>query len=311
MVGAMLAACQKENIDIFVPDNRQGMDTSWLTNIDPSMPVSLLKSDLAMHPYNDSIEITNGITTILTSSGLQCSFPANCLTDSNYVPLRGKVEMQSILVQKRGDMIRLNKPTVSNDYVITSAGMLFVKLEKDEAAVKLALESKLNIQYRESQYNPSIKLFYGTDSGQNFTNWNANSYPLNNVTPFDDKYEINTVQLGWINAGNVMDSNSQTISVNIDLAKQFTNANTMAWLVFKNHRSVVLLKADIMNKKFSSAGIPIGQEATVIVISRQVDDYYLGSKDILISASNGNQLTVPVKPIKTSLDALSHYIDLL
>jgi hypothetical protein len=308
----LFSACQKENIDIFLPDNRQGADTNWVSNIDPSMPVSVLKSDLAMPAYTDSIEINNSSINFISSSGLQCAFQANSLTDSNNAPVTGKISMQSILLQKKGDMIRFNKPTISNGYVITSAGMFFIKLKKDGGIVKLASHSKLNVLYRDTQNIPVIKLFYGTDASQGVLNWYPNNDPDNNIIPSNEGYEINTNRLDWINAGYVIDSSpSQNISININLAKHFTNANTIAWLVFKNYRSVISLKGDAVNKKFSCDGVSSDKEATIIVISKQVDDYYIGSKDITTSTTGSTPLSIQVTPVKKSLDALLQYLNSL
>jgi hypothetical protein len=308
----ILSACQKENIDIFLPDNNQGIDTNWVASVDPSMPVSLLKSDLAIPAYIDTIEITNSSTDVISSSGLQCLFPENCLIDSDNLPVRGKISMQTILMQKKGDMIRLNKSTESNGYVIASSGMFMINLKKDEGLVKITSQSKLNIHYRDSQHIPLIKLFYGTDAGQGLVNWNVNKDLFNNITLFNEGYEINTGKLGWVNAGYVIDSNtSQNISLKIQLAKHFTNANTLAWLVFKNHRSVVNLQASIVNKEFSHTDIPVNQEATIVVISRQLNDYYLGSENIITSPGGSNMQSVPVTPVKTSFDALLQYLNSL
>ena len=307
----LLSACQKENSDIFLPDNG-GADTNWVTNIDPSMPVALLQSDLAIPAYTDSIEITNSSADLISSSGLQCLFPANSLTDSNKVPVTGKISVQSILLQKKGDMIRLNKSTISNGYVITSAGMFFIKLKKDGRLVKLTTQSKLNVRYRDILHIPLIKLFYGPDTGQGVSNWYINNDAANNIIPSNEGYEVNTNRLDWINAGYFIESNiSQNISININLAKHFTNANTVAWLVFKDLRSVVSLRGDAVSRKFSCVNIPADKEATIIVISKQVDDYYIGSKDITTSATGSTSLSVSVTPVKTSLDALLQYLNSL
>ncbi len=313
--GLILSACQKENIDIFLPDNGQfeGADTNWVMNIDSSMPVSLLKSDLAITLYADSIEINNTATELNSSSGLHCSFQANSLTDFNNVPVSGKITVQSILMQKKGDMIRLNRPSISNGYIVSSSGMFFINLKKDDNSVKLVPHSKLNIQYRDSLNIPLIKLFYGTDTtGQGVLNWYINNDSANNIIPFNQGYEVNTNRLGWINTGYILENNpSQSVGVNINLAKHFTNTNTVAWLVFKNHRSVVSLKGDAVSRKFSCDGIPSDKEATIIVISRQVNDYYVGSEDINTPTTGSTVLSVTVTPVKTSLDALLQYLNSL
>ena len=307
---SMLSACQKEKVDIFLPIN--GADTNWVTTIDASMPVSLLKSDLTIPVHTDSIEVGDTPADLFTSSGIHCSFQANSLTDSNNTSVRGKIALKSILLQKKGDMIRLNTSTSSNASILVSAGMFFINLNKDGKPVKLAPQSKLKVQYSDSLYIPFTKIFYGTGAGQGIWNWYLNTDPNNTIEHSAEGYEVNTNRLGWINTGYVADSNNlQSVRINISLAPHFTNANTIAWLVFKSQRSVINLNADTINKEFSIPGIPVDKEVTILVLSRQVDDYYIGSKDIITSTGGGTLLTVPLSPVKTSLDAMLQYLNSL
>src|SRR5436190_18115077 len=87
----LLSACQKETSDVFLPDNGQlmGADTNWVTAINPSMPVSLLKADLAIPTYSDTIDINASTSYLNAASGLQFTFQPNCLTDSNNNPIKG------------------------------------------------------------------------------------------------------------------------------------------------------------------------------------------------------------------------------
>lgn len=309
----LFSSCQKEDSDVFKPDNRHVMDTSWVSLIDPAMPVAILAADLSIPVYKDSIDIAgNTAAELITASGLKFSLPANCLTDYNNAPIKGKVDVQSLLIQKKGDMIRLNKSSKVNDYVIASEGMFLISLKKNGGIIQLAPQAKIDIRYSETQPTHLVKLFYGEEMGQGWLNWHPNTEPVNNITALNEGYEINTSKLGWINAGYTIDSNaSQNISISLELAKHFTNANTTAWLVFKDYNAAVNLKADAAARKFSVTGIPYDKDATLVVISKQVDDYYLGIKDIFTSASGGNTLSVPVKPVKISLDDLLQYLNSL
>jgi hypothetical protein len=307
------SACQKTNIDTFLPDGPGvNADTNWVNNIDSSTPAAALKADISIPNFKDSININTDDVNLVFSSGLQCLLKANTLTDSNGLTVKGTIAMQSILVQKKGDMIRLNKPATSNNYILSSAGMFFIKLTKDGSSLKLAPQSKLQVKYREDQHVSPIKLFNGITAPQGMINWYADDEPGNKITSYGEGYEVKTNYLGWVNAASVIDSNiSQDLRININLAKHFTNANTVAWLVFKGYRSAINFTAEAINKKFICSGIPYNKEATVVVISKQVNDYYLGSQDITTPAMGSTALSVPVTPVKTSLDALLKYLNSL
>jgi hypothetical protein len=270
-----------------------------------------LQTDLATKEIiTDSIEISNSEISINSASGLRCMFPANSLLTNNNNPVDGKVAMESLLLQKKGEMIRMDRSTVSDNYVIASEGMFFLRLKKEGNPLKLRPETIVNVQYNKSNSSGSTKLFYSIDSGQGAAEWQLNTNPVNSIFPTSEGYQINTNRFAWINNGYVIDSNSQNTSIHISLPKQFTNANTIAWLVFKNYQSAVSMSASIETKKFICTNIPPGKEAAVIILSRQVNDYYLASKNI-VTPGSGGILPVQATPVKTSFDVLLQYLESL
>ena len=78
-----LTACKK-NTDIFVPDPGQinGPDTSWQNTITAAMPVAVLKNNLLLQPYHDSIIVNANTATIVTPFGVQLTFPPNCCSNA-------------------------------------------------------------------------------------------------------------------------------------------------------------------------------------------------------------------------------------
>jgi hypothetical protein len=313
----MLNACQK-NIDIFVPDLGQlnGPDTSWQNSITPGMPVSLLKNSLLQEPYLDSFTVNANIASVVTPLGIQLNFPANCCATSAGQPVTGKVQLELQVVKKKGDMIRLNKPSTFNDSLLVTAGEIFVRLKKDGQPLQLAPGVRYNIRYIDFPVNPQMKLFIGDESNTEHFNWLPTPDPsLDTVITGPQSYEIYTKRLRWISVAALVDGNFTTPKINViaDIAPYFTNANTIAFTVFKDLRSVAGMPGNLSTRKFTSGKLPVGKQITVVVISKQGNDYYLGSESATTVAPSSGSLTqhVRVVPVKKSLAEILAYLNTL
>lgn len=315
--GLLLNACQKD-IDIFVPDPGQlnGPDTSWQNTITATMPVSILKNNLSQEPvYLDSITVNANIATVTTPLGIQVNFPPNCCVTGAGQPVTGRVQVELMVVKKKGDMIRFNKPSTWNDSMLVTAGQIFIQLKKDGQVLQLAPGIRINIRYIDLPVNPQMKFFIGDETNAQHFNWLPTPTPsLDTIVMGTQSYELYTKQQRWISIATLFDANITTpkVKVSADIVSYFTNANTIAFTVFKDVRSVVAMKADLSTRKFTTGKLPVGKQVTVVVISKQSNDYYLGYESAVtqIPASNATQ-HVRVVPIKKSLPEILAYLSTL
>jgi hypothetical protein len=279
------------------------------------MPVSNLKASLLFEPYIDSIEVNSNTATVLTPSGLQVTFPPNCCVNGAGQPVTGKVQVELMQIKKKGDMIRLSKPTTTNDSLMVSAGEIFISLKKDGQPIKLAPGVKINIHYVDAPVNVLMKFFAGDETNPERFNWRPNPDLVNNfISVGSQAYNIYTNHLRWINIAYVFDINT-TAKVNVvaDVAPYFTNANTVAFTVFKDLRSVAGMYGNTNTRKFTTGKLPVGKAITVVVISKQANDYFLGTESAvttLPTTGNLNQ-SVMVKPIKKSIPEILSYLSTL
>lgn len=311
-----LSACQKDT-DMFVADAGQlnGADTSWHTSITAAMPVSILKNNLLPEIYVDSFEVNANIATILTSTGLQVTFPPNCCVNGTGQPISGRVQAELMLVKEKGDMIRLNVPTTTDDSLLVAAGDIFIRLTKNGQQLQLAPGVRINIRYSDMPTNQSMKFFAGDGSNALHFNWLPNPDLNNNIVIAGTQaYEIYTNRLNWISVAYVYDVNSASIvNLSAELAAYFTNANTIAFAVLKDFRSVAALHGEVSIRKFISPKLPIGKAVTVVVISKQGNDYYLGHEATVTAAptaGSGNQ-SVQLTPVKKPLSEILAYLSSL
>ena len=311
----LLNSCQK-NIDVFVPDYGQinGPDTNWIASISSGAQVSVLKNNLLLVPVADSFENTNISPAIVYPGSLKCTFPANSLVTSSGLAAAGKMYINTLLLKTKGDMIRMDKPTIADGNVLASAGALFISLKKGDSVLNIAQSGSITIDYLDTNPVSINNLYNGDESNPQQFNWLLSSNPnLNNVTTINKGYEIKTNSTGWISpAYTYLDAVPKTI-VTASLTNQFTNANTAVYLVFKNILAVVNMYGNNTTKKFSSGNVPVDNTVTVVVISKQGNDYYLGYKDALTASPAAGSLSqvVAVTPIKVSLAAIKNYLGLL
>ncbi|MBL0183772.1 MAG: hypothetical protein IPP96_16385 [Chitinophagaceae bacterium] len=312
----LLSACSK-NTDIFVPDAGQlnGPDTTWQVTVTSTMPVSSLKTSLLIEPYLDSIEVNANTATLNTPLGVQVIFPPNSCVTAAGAPISGKIQVELLALKKKGDMVRMSKPTTTYDSLLVTAGEIFVRLKKDGLPVQLAPNARIYIKYADLPINTGMKLFFGDESNPQQFNWLPNQDLVNNVIGMGTQgYEISTNHLRWINiAYGFNTASTPTVQVVADLAPYFTNANTVAFTVLKDFRSLAGMHGDLSTKKFISPRLPVGKAITVVVISKQANDYYLGYESaVTLTPTNGtvNQV-VSVRPVKKSLPEIIAYLSTL
>lgn len=314
--GMLLNACQKD-IDVFVPDAGQlnAPDTTWQNTITAATPVSILKNSLLTAPYLDTINVGANISTVNTPFGVQLNFPPNCCATAAGQPVTGKVDVEILAVQKKGDMIRFDRPSTYNDSMLISAGQFFIRLKKEGQPLQLAPSIRYNFNYTDLPPNPLVKFFMGDESNTQVFNWLPTTEPTQDIVTINSQsYQVYTKRLRWISIAQQVDlSTVGKVSVAADMASYFTNANTIAFTVFKDLKAVIAMRPNLATRKFATGNLPVGKQVTVVVISKQANDYYLGYESALTQAQPSNPAVqqVHVVPVKKSLAEIISYLNSL
>ncbi|MFT3682546.1 MAG: hypothetical protein QM791_19985 [Ferruginibacter sp.] len=305
-------ACQK-NLDVFVPDpgQRLGPDTTWVNAINDTQQISLLMDELALSAQADSVEVTDDNNTVLFSSGIQCEFTANSLVNAANEPVAGKIKVEALLLKTKGDLIRMNKPTVSDDKLLVSGGAINIHLTKNDEDLTIDTAKELLLKYPVQSNTVTSKLFYGEEIFPGVFNWAKYTNDIGGfVTTDNQEYSIKCGRTGWISPALWFDINTPETSIDASLPAHFTNANTKVFLVFKNSFSVVAFNPDVAKRKFASIPLPSGEAVTMVVLSRQNNEFYLGHTDATISAGSITQ-QVKATPVKVSFSKMNEYLSSL
>jgi len=313
---AALTACQKD-IDEFVPDPGQmnGPDTTWYSSVSATAPINDLKNQLMISSHNDSIQVASNTSYITLASGLQCYFPAHSLTTNTGQTLTGSAKIELLHIKTKGDMIRLGKPTTSNGRLLVNGNETFVRAKNDTAELQFVPGVRMTLKYPDQPISTQMKFFVGDESNAAQFNWLPNPDPgANTVGITQAGYEIQTNKLRWTSTCYFYDTTGiNRVNVKADLASYFTNNNTVAYVVFRDFRSVVGMYGDVGSKKFSTGKLPVGKLITVVVISKQGNDLFLGYENVTtaVQASTPGEQTVSVKPIKKSLADILAFLNTL
>ena len=308
----LCSSCQK-NLDEFIPDNQAGPDTTWLPVVTSTMPVFSLRNSLLMEVKKDSTELLTAPVTINATSGIQCMIPVNSFLTAAGTPVTGRIHINTLLVRKRGEFIRMGIPTTSNGRLLVSGGAIFISARKENTNLQLGTNGRIYLHYADNPLLLNLKVFNSEQNPGPGFNWILNQDSINNkVMVSNNAYDILSNRLQWIGAHSILDTNSlaQT-SISVRLPSNYTNSNTIVYVSFDDFRSVTALNSNYSARLFTSGRIPVGKHVTVVVLSKQADDYYLGYQQTITAASagtTGHQL-VNITPVKKSLDSIKQYLD--
>ncbi len=309
----VLQSCQK-NIDIVEPSIFVGSpDTAWVTTIPNNSQLASLKTNLAISFTADSF-VYNNIATTNTAANVTLAIPANALVKGNGLAANGTVNGQTQLLQKKGDFIRMNVQTISNNILLTYAGALYKNLKQNDSALQIAQGKKIEIKFPNSNiaFQQNLQVYHASVSNDGYFNWLANTdSATNTVTTVNNGYQFNTNKLPWLQVAKPMEVNTSTQTViKIKLPPNYTNSNTAAFIVFNDVNCVVNCKADVDAKKFISPALPANKSITIVVLSKQVTDYYLGYTQTITTNTNSMQEVI-VTPTLKPLSNINSYLSTL
>lgn len=336
-------SCGKDT-DEFIPTNTTTVvksDTSWqedLLKINdiasallPPLNIEKLMAELATTPTTHEVSAERG-GTITRPDNVTIEFPANsCVTKTNR-PCTGNLNVEVLVLRKKGEFLLNNVPTSSIGRQLISGGAVRIKVTQNGEEVRLARPRDVPYKVRfQSSGTPdaAMKLFEGTPEGRFKFDWIAiptggqgipilpqlRTFALDTVQgqPRLSGYDLSLDRFSWINCDKFNgDSTSLTNKFCVALPDTFTNQNTSVFVVFKEINSVVGLNGDGKTRQFcvpsGYRGLPIGRLVTIITVSTIKDRIYIGKKEVTIAA-NTTATAIRVEPTVTTKEAAKQLIN--
>ncbi|HMJ47343.1 MAG TPA: hypothetical protein VK498_08435 [Ferruginibacter sp.] len=306
------SSCQK-NLDEFIPDTLAGPDTTWYPVVTSAMPVFSLRNNLLIEARKDSTDLINTPITVSAASGIQFTIPVNSFITAAGLPVTGRIYLQSILLKKRGEFIRMGIPTTSNGRLLVSGGAMFISAKKENTEVQLATNGRIYLHYNDNPVLINLRVFNSDQNPGAGFNWLPNPDTINNkVIAANTYYDVLSNRLQWVGCHSYIDSTSiaQT-NISVRLPSNYTNSNTMVYVSFDDFRSIAALNSNYSARLFTSGRLPVGKHVTVVVLSKQADDYYLGYQQTITAVTSGTngQQVVTITPVKKSIENIKQYLD--
>jgi hypothetical protein len=309
-----IVSCNKELPDEFVPySSSLQADTTWKLNVPSSAAVNNLFDMFTDHVSIQGFYADTGGTFSMNDS-LKIEVPANALAKSGS-PVTGLVSVNISQYRTKGQMLAANISTFENGQVLETIGAFSVEFYKNSDPLTLISGKKYTL--RAKQLSGSILQNLGTyykDQSITFqTAWTAAtdgslvySVPSGQGDP---GYLLQMANGGWLTGGKPVDvTGLEKIRLNVIMPVSFTNANTIAFALFKDHNAVVRLKPDVDSKSFYTEGIPSGKQIKVITISKVGDQYYFGSAEA--AATKGSVIKVTPEKKASAKDIVSIVLNL-
>lgn len=298
-----LSGCYKDDVE-FVTTGADGEFESFYLDIrEPA--------DFVLFNVNDGISLE-------TEDLSRIEVPTQAFVDQNLQVIEDQeVRLEYRFIKEKGELIKYNKPTVSNGELLESGGVFLLEAFNPASMEKYDLNPSKSIRILSSDPNPNeeMALFYGDDSSSSY-NWEIYS---ENVQPsvWGDQsdstevlgYEFEMDSLTWVNCDvfSNIPENEQT-GLCVELPEIYTNINTMLFVVFKERNSVVSLIGNPDIEQFCDPYelMPIGDEIDIISITSFDNGvYYFGMKNVVLSASTQESIEPERKSIEEINEILS------
>ena len=307
-------ACQKDKDEFIatgttVIQTTAKADTIWENESDLQAPVigvptqllniEKLISELNKPIIKDSISAEQG-GKIELPDDVSLEFPSTPCVSKNNQALKGKLEIEVLILRTKGELIAHDKPTISNGRLLISGGVVFLTAKQNGVEVKLSQNKTIKVRYKIRNTEGAMQLFEGKNLNRLQFDWTPINSNRDVVTTWADSsqekkgFQLLLDRFGWINCDRFNDEPNLTNKFCVAMADSFTNRNTSVYIAFKDILSVVKLEGTPVTKQFcipqSYKGIPIGKQVTVVSISNINGRSYMDVQDATISASNAIRL---------------------
>jgi hypothetical protein len=315
LITTFIVSCNKELPDDFVPYGTSLQpDTVWKLNPPTTAPANDLLDIFTDHVTIQGFYADTGGTFKLNDS-LYIEIPANALL-KNGSPVVGLVSVNVSHYRTKGQLIAANISTLdnSNSQTLETIGAFYVQFYKNSDPLTLAPGKKYTLRAKSLSTNilSNIFPFYKTQTPGLQTTWAPStdgSSATYNTSGTEPSYVLQLAGMGWLTAAKSADAtNAEKIRLNVILPPPFTNANTIAFTVFKEQNVVVRLHPDIASKSFYTEGMPSGKQIKIITISKLADQFYIGITDA--SATKGSIVKVVPEKKASAKDIVSIILNL-
>ena len=215
------------------------------------------------------------------------------------------------MIREKGDFILQNRPTQTSSELIVTGGSYYLSISQNGE------ELTGTYQISVPQSSEDFQIFEGEDAGNNENIWNLDNESTRWQRQFDSTAGADTFynyccleKFNWINFDYFYSCGCPLTKIEVRLPKEFGNLNTRVMCVFKNEDMVSSLRGNKDTKLFETGAgyqAPIGEDVTLVVMSRKSGKYYFSTKDVTLAVNTIYDITpneVTLAAMKASIAGL-------
>jgi hypothetical protein len=310
----IMMSCGKD-IDLFIPKSSQNAvgDISRLT--------ARLQADIAGDVSTSTSCPCWGDTVMQIDKDLVLVIPPGFVDLTKNPCSQGHFTIDVTVCDTKGEILLSGIPTISEGKLLESRIEFNIQIKDGSKPVYLRHDKQIRILVNDPDPRERMELFYGNEEDwqqvDNDPNVWDNVFNSEWFIPVDSfqnfitgfGYEAFTDSLDWINVDVFFEvPQDMRTDVCIELPIEFTNANTVVFMVFNDYKSILGLRGDPDLKMFceSYGATPIGFRVTFIVMAELGEDnYYFAAKKATIGAHHEEILM----PLKTPYEEIKDYLN--
>jgi hypothetical protein len=306
----LLASCKKDS-SIEIPISTV-FDTIWTNNVQPGSALLSLNNDISLQKQNQTYPYYGSINTSL-APGLSLETTNGQLLGPNNTPVTGNINIKWTVAESKGEVIR-NLAAYNSGDIDNIVGLLYIQFEQNGQILSTSSNFKMQIDYYPptSYFQSNYLLFHSQDNFSNQAVWQQ-IVPsgLNSISYDNNHFDINTNNTGWLLIGHSESSSSRILTLRPSLPSPlYTNKNTAAFLLTQG--AVYSMRADFLNRKFYLDQLNSGlRNATLLIISKMEDSYYLGKRSFSIAPGTREMEIDSITTTKVSLNQMLHELNSL
>ena len=264
--------------------------------------------------------------TLITNSQALFTFDPNSFETGDGNPVTGQVEIRIIELYTKGDILRYGRPTISNNGILRSDGEFHVEVLQDGQQLQLKSGYSYKINIPNNNPDSEMRFFEGVAQDEDFLwielggpngelNWvGINEWAVGDSIEqwYDFGYEIFSDRFGWLNCDAFYDYPPEELTeISVTLPENYTNQNTLVYLVFNDENTILPLWGNSEDMAFASGLVPLGVEATIVVLASvgegEMEEYEMDLIPITIEADQ----VIPADPEEATFDEIENALNQL
>jgi hypothetical protein len=303
----ILLGCEKETVLTETVNGGNGGSFTPTSNV-----MAIFEDNLEDATQTFNANSSTSYQTLTGIKGYTFTFGPNTFTYSNGSPVNGSFEIQYIEATTKNEMLKLNRPTFTNNGELLESGGI-VYLNATQNGQQLSINDAEPVAITIPTDNPmSMQYFVGRSDTIDDFGWDLEDNEDVTIGGTADStfeqgnfliYEFTMDSVGWINCDYFYSTGDPLTGVEVILPDTFNGGNSLVFIFYENINAVANLHDYDLDGTFdlgSGYSTPVEMDVSFIIVSEINGDFYY---NVTSSTITDNHLEVI--PSLTLIDELA------